>query len=249
MITVGIITKNEKDNIAECIRSAEKITGNILVIDSFSQDNTADIAMGLGARVLENRFEDFVTQKNLLIDSTDTEWIFILDADERITDELSLEIAGVMQKPEYDGYYIPRKSFYMDRFINHSGWYPDYVMKLFKVSRGRFSGRLVHETVCLKGNAKKLHSHLLHYPYKSLSHHIDKINHYTQLYAEGHPGKKSSVIRAIFNAQFKFIKTFVFQLGFLDGKTGFILSIMASYYTLLKYLKIMEKKQKSKTGK
>ncbi len=244
MITVGIITRNEEANIKECILSAGRITDKILIIDSLSDDRTVEIARSLNAEVILNEFRDFVTQKNLLIKKSRTEWIFVLDADERITDRLAEEIRKEIVNPSVNGFFIPRKSFYIDRYINHCGWYPDYVLKLFRTGMGSFAGNLVHETVQIKGNTKKLRNHLLHYPYKSISHHIRKINHYTDLYTIGNPAKKSSIARMLINPVYKFIKTYFLQFGVLDGKAGIILSIMASYYTFLKYLKIYERNRK-----
>lgn len=240
-ITCGIIAKNEQENIKDCIKSAQKISSEILIIDSGSNDDTVKFAKEAGAKVLFNEFKDFVKQKNLLIKNTDTEWIFVLDADERVSDDLAHEIKTAVSKAEANGYYIPRRSFYINRFIKYSGWSPDYVLRLFKTKKGIFVGNLVHEKVRIDGPGKKLKNPIIHYPYKDIASHVSKINHYTDLYALGNPQKTSSLPKILFNTVYKFIKTYIFQLGFMDKKAGILLSIMASYYTYLKYLKLYER--------
>lgn len=243
MITVGIITKNEQDNIEDCLDSALRLTSNILVIDSYSIDNTIGIAKRYNnIKLIFNKFNDFVTQKNLLIKHAETRWLFVLDADERISKELAMEIKDIVSRENISGYYIPRKSYYLNRYIRHCGWWPDYVLRLFQKDRASFQGNLVHENVRIKGDIGKLTNPILHYPYKNMRHHIEKINLYTDLYAEGNPDKKVSISSILFIPIFSFVKKYFLQFGILDGKAGIILSLMTSYYNFIKYIKIYEKK-------
>jgi len=248
-ISVCIITKNEEDSIKKCISSLNW-ANEVIVLDSFSTDRTLEIAKRMNARIYRRKFDNFVKQKNACISYARHEWILALDADEVITAKLAeiilMKISS--QETEYSGYYIPRKTFYLNQWIKHSGWYPNYTVRLFKKNSGKFEGPGVHETVKVKGHTCKIKLPLHHYSYRNIGEHIDKINFYSTLIAHEKysQGKRSSVIWAILKSISKFFLTYFWKLGFLDGRAGLIISVLGGYYNFQKYIKLWELQKFSK---
>ncbi len=242
-VSIAIIAQNEENNIEECLKSVQW-GDEIILIDGGSTDRTVEFAKMLGARVIHNPWPGHIEQKNFAIDQCKNEWIFSLDADERVSPELLNEITKVFtEKTELaDGYFCPRKVFYLGRWITHSGWYPDYKIRLFKKSLGRWGGYNPHDKIILNGNSKKLRGDILHYPYKNISTHLNRINSYTTIMADElfKKGSKSNFLKIIFRPYFRFLRSYIFKLGFLDGFQGLVLSILGSYYVFLKYIKLWE---------
>src|SRR5450755_709120 len=159
-----IITKNEAANIRACLESVVW-ADEIIVVDSGSSDATVDICRELGAQVHVHEWPGFGMQKNRALSYATHEWIFSIDADERVTPELQSQLINAMYEDNEDGFYVPRLSQFCGKFIHYSGWYPDYVLRLFRRTKGRFSDDMVHERVILEGTAGRLSSPLLHYSY------------------------------------------------------------------------------------
>lgn len=248
-ISVAIIAQNEEDNISNCIKSVNWAE-EIVVIDGGSTDKTIEICKELGARVIEHSWPGHIQQKNYAIDRCSGDWILSLDADERASEEMAEFIKQLFKsgEPEQDGYYFPRKVFYLGKWINHSGWYPDYKLRLFRKDRARWTGYNPHDRIELEGKSKKAKVDILHYPYKSLTDHLDRINSYTTIMAGElrDKGKKSNLLKIIFNPYFRFLRAYFLKLGFLDGFHGIIISIISSYYVFLKYLKLWELQHQQK---
>ncbi|MCX7877437.1 MAG: glycosyltransferase family 2 protein [Ignavibacteria bacterium] len=242
MISVIIITYNEEGNIRDCLDSVSW-ADEVIVVDSGSTDRTLSIVSEFAnARIINCRDLPYGIKRNLGIESAKGDWILWLDADERISDELRGEIIKVITSDDSaEAYRIKRKSFFINKFIKHCGWYPDYTLRLFsKVTGIRFSEHLVHELPVYRGHTGNLKGEIIHYTDKTFEHYTDKMNNYTTLSAEEFKlqGKKSGKTDIIFRPVFTFIKMYFLKLGFLDGYTGLILCILSSFHVMIKYLKL-----------
>jgi glycosyltransferase involved in cell wall biosynthesis len=246
-ISATIITLNEEENIAEAIRSLT-FADEIVVVDSESTDLTVDIAHNLGARVLVQKWLGYAAQKNFAAQQASHEWIFNLDADERISPELAHEIEGLKQQQALDitAFEMPRRVFYLGKWIKHSGWYPDYKIRLYNRTQAQWQGDYVHESVKTTGKVARLRSNLLHYTVRNASEHHQRIDRYTTLAAEEAFAKdKSTSWFSILLSPFAtFIKTYLFKLGFLDGIQGVAIAYFAAHYVFLKNLKLWEKRSR-----
>jgi glycosyltransferase involved in cell wall biosynthesis len=239
-LSVVIIAKNEAHNIADCVKSAA-FASEVIVLDSGSTDNTEALATQAGARVVQTDWPGFGAQKNRALAQAKGEWIFSLDADERITAELAVEISTAIANPgDVVAYRVPRRSQFCGQFMKYSGWWPDYTVRLMKQGAGRFSEKQVHESLSVLGKVVSLKAPMLHYSYRHLDDVLHKLNQYSTAGAnEGlAAGKSASLIAAIAHGAWAFIRTYILRLGLLDGKLGFVLAVynaQASYY---KYLKL-----------
>lgn len=239
-LSVIIITKNETVNIRACLESVAW-ADEIIVVDSGSVDDTASICKEMGAQVyIHPEWPGFGPQKNRALAYASKDWVFSIDADERVTPELRAEIERAMCEAGADGYYCPRLSQFCGRFVHHSGWYPDYVLRLFKRGAGRFSDSLVHESVLLTGKAAKLKSPLLHYSYLAADDVERKVSHYSAAAAEQmfQAGRRSSLLDAVLRSGWAFVRTYLLRLGVLDGRAGWGIACMNARTTYLKYRKL-----------
>lgn len=240
-LSVIIITRNEEQNIAACLESVS-FAAERIVLDDGSTDQTRDIAAAKGAKVHSGGpWSGFGAQKNRALQLASSDWILSLDADERVTPELGAEIRAAIERSESDCFAIPRKSWFCGRFMRHSGWYPDYVTRLFRRGSARFSDDFVHERLMTEGNVAKLKEPLLHYSYRDFSDVLEKMQKYSTyggsvLSAEG---KKSSFTTALFRGAWAFFRTYILRLGFLDGKWGMALAVYNAETVYYKYLKAM----------
>jgi len=239
-LSVIIITKNEAANIRACLESVAW-ADEIVVVDSGSADNTVNICKAMGARVyVHPDWLGFGPQKNRALSYATKEWVFSIDADERVTPELHAELIQAMNEEHAQGFYLPRLSQFCGRFIRHSGWYPDYVLRLFKRDAGRFSDNLVHESVLLTGRTAKLKSPLSHYSYLTIDDVERKVEHYSTAAAQQmfQSGKQSNWPDAALRAGWAFVRTYVLRLGVLDGSAGLNIARMNARTTYLKYRKL-----------
>ena len=240
-LSVIIITKNEAENIRACLESVQW-ADEIIVVDSGSVDATVEICRELGAQVHQHDWPGFGMQKNRALSYATHEWVFSIDADERVTVELKDQLINAMKKDSKDGFYVPRLSQFCGHFIRHSGWYPDYVLRLFKRTKGRFSDDMVHERVVLEGIAGRLTSPLLHYSYLNKT----DVRRKTEQYAKAgalqmlKKGKTATFADAPLRAGWAFIRTYFLRLGFLDGIAGFNVAMMNTRTTYLKYQELRE---------
>lgn len=247
MLSVVIVTLNEEDKIRDCLESV-KWADEIIVVDSFSTDRTVEIAKDYTDKIYQRKFAGFGEQKNYALSKASGEWVLSIDADEIVTCDLQQEVKQTLTQPRACGYYIPRKSYFLGRWIRHTGWWPDYVLRLFRRDSGCFSNRLVHEAVEVNGPTQKLRNHLEHHPYDSLRDLIIKGDAYSTLAAkvlagqnQDSTGKHGAVLLKSFShACGRFFRKYFLQAGFLDGKEGFIISVFASYSVFLKYAKLWE---------
>ncbi len=238
-ITATIITLNEERNIARAIESLRS-TDEILIIDSGSADRTVELAQKLGARVIEADWRGYAAQKNWAAEQAANDWIFSLDADEALSEALEAEIWNLKKSgPRCDAYTMPRLARYLGRWILHSGWYPDRKVRLYHRTRAKWIGDFVHESVVVDGRVGHLESNILHFTCDSISEHVKTMDRYTTLAAQEIAARKLPVplTRLIADPAWAFLKTYLFQRGFLDGLEGLTIAYMAAFYTFLKYSK------------
>lgn len=241
-VSVAIITKNEEKNITDALESVREFD-DIVIVDSFSSDRTAEICGLYTGRIFQREWQGYARQKQMAVDLAKNEWVLILDADERVTPELREEIRSSVSDSSCRGFYIPRKSFFLGKWVRHSGWWPDYVLRLFRKDSGRLDDRHVHEKVVLNGKAGRLMNPLIHMAYRSIGEFLYKADRYSTLAAIELKKENRHVNPAsfIFRPVITFLKIFLIRQGFRDGVNGLILSLLYSYYTFLKYVKAWEK--------
>lgn len=237
-ISLFIITKNEAHHIAACIQSAKPLVKEVVVLDSFSSDDTVKICKDLGAQVWQEPFENFTKQKNLALSKVTTPWALSLDADEMLTPELLDEIRQAVSLPGYDGFYLPRVNNFLGGRMNYSGIGKEYILRLVRTKKARYEGGKVHEKLIVPGSVKKLKNVFIHTPYTDLGNYFTKFNKYTTLAAENKKHPPFLILWAILSAVAGFGKRYFWQAGFLDGVRGLIWAILCSFYTFVKYVKL-----------
>ncbi len=248
-VSCCILTCNEEKEIEGCIRSVEW-ADEVIVVDCFSTDGTLEAAQRAGARVVQRRFDDFVSQRNYALSLASRPWVLFVDADERVTDPLRDEILSALEAVGEDvaAFSIPRRSFFLGKFLKHGDWGRDRVVRLFRKERGRWVGGPVHEHVEVDGVIVALQEKLLHFPYDNVTEHIERMNRYTTLAARGmlEEGRRASPLHFL-RAPWRFFSSFVVRGGFLDGVPGFVCAVMSAFYVFLKYLKLWEARQNEDT--
>ena len=239
-LSVIVITKNEAELIGQCLESV-KWADEIVVVDSGSTDATVDICRRYTDKVVVTDWPGFGPQKNRALDLATGDWVLSIDADEEVSPELAQEIQRVLQTPTAQGYTLSRLSSYCGRFMRHSGWWPDPVLRLFQRNAGRFTDARVHERVVVQGTVRALHATLLHHSYRSLDQVLHKVNHYSHesALALQAKGRRAGLSTAIGHGLWTFIRTYIFKAGFLDGREGFILAVSNAEGTYYRYLKLM----------
>ena len=234
-----VITKNEARNIEACLDSVSFCDERI-VVDGGSEDGTAALAEAKGARVMTTaEWGGFGPQKNLALSLATGDWVLSLDADERVSDKLAAEIKRAMADGAADGYDMPRLSTFCGKPMRHSGWYPDYVLRLFRRERGRFSDDLVHERVICDGPVRRLAEPLIHHPVLRLEDSLSRMDRYSTARAEMivRSGRRVTFFTGILRGWWTFIQTYFIRLGFLDGREGFLLAVANAEGTYYRYMK------------
>jgi glycosyltransferase involved in cell wall biosynthesis len=239
-LSIVILTRNEARNIVDCVRSA-RFADEVLVLDSGSTDGTPDLARAEGATVSASTdWPGFGPQKNRVLAQATGDWVFSLDADERITQPLREAILQAIAVPAGKvGFEVDRTSSYCGQVIRHSGWSPDWVLRLFRRDSGRFSDDLVHERVVVQGATGRLVGELLHDSMPNLESVVDKINRYSTAGAQMlvERGRRATVGQALSHGAWAFFRTYVLRRGFLDGSLGLALAISNAEGTYYRYLK------------
>ncbi|MEQ1636858.1 MAG: glycosyltransferase family 2 protein [Methylococcales bacterium] len=241
MISAIIITKNEEQHIARCLDSVAWVD-EIVVLDSGSSDATVAICQQYTDKVYSTDWPGFGLQKQRALDKATGDWILSLDADEVVTPELRAEIELAVQSEQVNGFEIPRLSSYCGRSMRHGGWWPDYVLRLFRHSKGQFTEHAVHERVVVQGKIDRLNSPFLHEAFINLDEVLVKVNHYSSLGAEQlyQRGVRSSLSMAIAKGVWMFIRTYLIKAACLDGRQGLMLAISNAEGTYYKYVKLLE---------
>ncbi len=247
-VSAVIICKNEEKNIAGCLQSISWCD-EIVIIDGYSTDNTFNIAKLYSDKVLQNEWKSFADQREFALTKAKYEWIFSLDADERCTKELENEIKSLLQNESLtqSGFEIPRKSFFLNRWIRHGGWYPNFQLRLFKKTAARVSERLVHESYVVNGHTARIKNDILHYTVTSISEYVNKINLYSTLSArEKSLKRKVNFIDIHFYPIFAFFHQYILKGNLLDGMGGLMVSKFHMITKLLNNIKIWELQNKNK---
>ena len=247
-LTAVIITRNEEANIERCLQSLS-FADEIVIVDSHSEDRTVEIASRHNAVILTTDWIGFGPAKQKGVTAATGEWVLSIDADEEVSPGLAREIKAVTTDSEaLDGYYIPRRTQFLGRWIGHCGWYPDYILRLFRRSAGRFDDAMVHEKVVVAGATGRLKSDLWHYSYPSLEAYFEKSNRYTSLGADEayKAGKKSGWFHITIKPIASFLSHYLVRQGFRDGLEGFLISILSSGAVLVKYAKLRDRIRKEK---
>ena len=242
-VSVVIVTKDEAGNIKDALESVRDFD-DVVVVDAFSSDNTTEICREYTDRIYEHEWQGFAAQKQTAIDYAKNDWVLILDSDERVTTELRDEIIEKIKVDAISGFYIPRKNFFLGKWIRHSGWWPDHTLRLFRKGVSAMEPRAVHEKVNVNGAVSHINAPFEHYTYRTLSEYIGKMQNYTSLSAEEleNKGLVQSFISMIFSPIVVFIKMYLVRQGFRDGIHGLVLAVLYSFYTFLKYAKALERK-------
>ena len=249
-ISAIILSFNEEDFIEAAIQSVA-FADEIIVLDSYSVDNTVKISQNQKVRIIQREFDDFSSQKNYAIDQADNDWIFFLDADERVTPELESEIQQVLLTETAEvGYFVHRDFYFLQQRILYGGWQTDKVMRLFNKKHCRYNGNLVHELIDYDGEVGFLKNRLKHYSYRSFDHYMKKLINYSTLQArELYKNKTSvSILKMLVKPPFRFFILYIVRLGFMDGFPGFILASQHSYAVLMRYLKLWIMIKESETS-
>lgn len=239
-LTVVIPTLNEASQIAECVRQLAW-ADEVIVADGGSTDGTPDLARAAGARILSGSWSTIAAQRNAAIAAARHEWIFALDADERVGPELAREIAYVIVAPARDAYAARRHNVYLGRAITHAGWGSDWVVRVFKRDR-RYVERRVHEAVERHSDVGRLRAPLEHVPYRSLAHHLEKLDRYAAWAAQdlADQGRRARLADVLLRPPLRFVRMYVLQLGLLDGWHGAVLCGLAAVSVFLKYARLWE---------
>jgi glycosyltransferase involved in cell wall biosynthesis len=247
-ISATIITFNEEKQIKRCLDSLAGVVDEIVVVDSYSTDQTEDICRSFEqVRFIQNKFGGFIEQKNFAVGVAKYDWILSLDGDECLSEELIEELQQLKQA-DSDGsqaFSMPRLNRYCGRWIRHSGWYPDRKVRLWRKAVGKWGGRNPHDSVVLEKEmkAKMLKSDILHYTIPTLEAHVAQSNKFSEIAANEllkSPRRKPAVFKMIFNPPFVFFKKYFFQLGFLDGFHGLSIAVVSAHSKFLKYAKYIQ---------
>ncbi len=257
-LSVAIITLNEEANLARTLASVQ-FAEEIIVLDSGSTDRTLEIAQSFNATVISQPWQGFAAQKNSVIERCTGTWVLSLDADEELTPELQTEIRALLRgKPSADAYLIRRRNLFLNRWIRHGGYYPDPKLRLFRrhaanfAPPARFTDRPVHETIAFDGALETLNADLIHHAYPTIESYIEHMDRYSTLgsqivISKGQTSRSwlAFYYNILIVPAFTFIYNYIFRLGFLDGREGFLLHLYHSTYTSWKYAKAWQTTRKN----
>lgn len=241
-VSITIITLNEAEHISSAIDSASW-ADEVIVVDCGSTDETVAIAERKGARVRTRAWNGYVDQKNHAATLAANDWIFSLDADERIPPALASEIRSLLQaEPPHRGYRVPRVTFFLGRWIRTTDFYPDYQTRLYDRRAARWQGRYVHESVQVDGGPGQLRNDLQHYSFRDLTDQVARLNHYSTLAArqmyEG--GRRARAFDLVLHPPAAFLRNYLLRRGVLDGGVGLVISLVNAYGVFLKFAKLWE---------
>jgi len=243
-LSVAIITFNEETNIKDCLDSVNLLADEIIVLDSFSSDRTEELSRSFSkVKFYQRKFDGHINQKNEALLLCTGDWVLCIDADERVSDTLSESIINFLSNPgSFVGAKFPRLSKHMNRWIKHSGWYPNARFRLVKRGFAKWGGENPHDTILLDGEGVLISGDLLHYSYKDISHQVDTLNKFSSItaFTRFKKEKKSSWLRFLFKPWVKFFEVYLLKRGFMDGVPGFVIAVSLSYYAFLREAKLIE---------
>lgn len=240
--SVYVIAYNDEPNMRACLESVAW-ADELIVVDSYSTDATEKISREFTDKVFQHAFHGFGRLRNEAVAHATHDWVFSLDTDERATPELRRELYRTIEHPQADAYFVPRKNYFLGRWIRHCGWYPDYRQpQLFRKDRLRYRDELVHESFDVDGPIGYLQEPALQYPFRNVDHYLAKMDRYSELMAQRmvERGKRFHPHQLVTHPIFTFLKMYILRSGFLDRMPGLILSGLYAYYTFIKYAKFWE---------
>ncbi len=248
-VSAFVIAYNEEENIADCIKSL-LFCDEVILIDSFSTDRTAEIAKTLGATIIQRKWAGYRDQKAYGLSIVKHQWVLNLDADERVDEQLKGNILKVLQEIKQtgndnfkiSGYYINRVVFYLGRWWRKGGWYPEYRLRFFRKSDVTWGGEEPHEKPIIKGKTKQLGGEIQHYTYKNIDDQLARLQNFSSISAfeEYKKGTKASLKLLLINPILRTLKFYIFKKGYREGIAGLIVALFEGYYTFMKYAKLWE---------
>jgi glycosyltransferase involved in cell wall biosynthesis len=246
-VSALVITYNEENNIRRCLESLT-FADEVVVVDSYSTDRTVEIAKCYTEKVFQREFKGFSDQRNAALKLAANDWVFIVDADEAATPELGCAIRKAIETDEYDGYRVPRLTFFLDKEIHHCGWYPDYSVRLARRDKVYIPPRRVHESILVRGKIGVLKPPLIHWSYPSLTEYARKMVLYARAGAQQRKeeGGRFRISDLLIRPAFAFARMFFWRLGFLDGMHGLVLSVLTACSTALRYAMLWELERQNK---
>lgn len=255
-LSVVVITFNEEKNIGRCLQSVKEVADDIVVVDSYSTDRTGQICSEHGARFIQHTFFSHIDQKNWAISQAKYHFILSLDADECLSDQLKNSILKVKKNWKYDGYYFNRLTNYCGKWIRHTTWYPSRKLRLWDATKGQWGGINPHDKFVLNPGMRKKHlkGDILHYSYYAVEEHYEQLERFSTILANSYfkMGVKTNLLKRCLHTSWRFFNDYIFRLGILDGRYGFLISKLGAREVMLKYLKLrnlyMEAKKNKDTG-
>jgi glycosyltransferase involved in cell wall biosynthesis len=241
-ISAVVLTKNEQASIADCLNTL-RWADELLVLDSYSDDSTVEIAERMGVEVRQRRFDNYALQRNAALGMASLDWVLFVDADERVTEKLADEIRVVVDDDAFDGWWVPRKNYIFGKWIRHAGWYPDHQLRLLRRARARYDERReVHELVDLDGQAGYLQHHFIHYNYSTVREFLDKQDRYVdyevRMLREG--GHRARPWNLVLQPLRQFCWRYFRLSGYRDGWRGLLLSSLMAYFELVRYWRLWQ---------
>jgi (heptosyl)LPS beta-1,4-glucosyltransferase len=249
-VTATIITFNEAANIEAALQSLSW-ADEIIVVDSESTDRTTEIARQFTSKVIVRPWPGYIAQKNFAAEQASHDWIFSLDADERVTPALAADIGRTLQhEPAHRGFHIPRATWHLGRWIRTTDWYPDYQLRLYDRRAAQWAGRYVHESLAVNGSIGRLREELQHYAYRDIAEHLETIDRYTTFAARQmhEQGRRAGWLQIAGHPPLAFLRNYLLKGGIADGVPGLIISAMNAYYVGLKFAKLWEMQEVQGSG-
>lgn len=246
-LSLVVITRDEEDHIERCLSSVP-FASEIIVLDSFSSDRTVERAKAHGAKVFQEKFLGFGPQRNRAVSLASHDWVLCLDADEALSEEAQKAVIDLFETgaPRKFAYQFSRLSYHMGRWIHHGGWFPDWQLRLFNRQQASWDQALIHEKVVANCEVGRIREPIHHWVFDDLADQIQTNNKYSTLGAQTlkKNGKRFHLFQLITKPGFKFLETYVWKRGFLDGMPGFVIAVGAAYSIFLKYAKLWEMERK-----
>jgi glycosyltransferase involved in cell wall biosynthesis len=242
-LSAAVICRDEEDRITDCLRSVAWCD-EVVVVDSGSRDGTLEIARKHATRVLHHEWSGYVAQKNFALDQTSGDWVLCLDADERCPEPLRRAIeAALAGDPPVAGFAVRRHAFYLGRWIDHGGWYPDWKLRLVRRGRARWGGVDPHDKLIPDGLVERLDGEIVHLTYRDFADHLRTVQRFSDVVATEwlREGRRFSLARALLHPPVKFVECFLWKQGFRDGWPGFVIAATSAFYVLAKHVKLWEK--------
>ena len=242
-ISAIIVCFNEEERIERCLNSV-KWCDEIVVVDSYSTDRTAEICHRFTDTVVQRKWTGYRDQKEFAHSQATKDWVLLVDSDEEVSPELKEEIEAILTRRDlfYAGYQLPRLVYYLGRWWRRAGWYPDYTLRLFRRDKGSWGGSEPHEKITVDGPVRRLNHPLFHYSYRNIEDHIQRINRFTSISSRELRREKQSwcLHDALIRPAWRFFRSYFIKRGFMEGFAGFHVAVTAAVYVFLKYAKLWE---------